>query len=216
MASGDVTTGGSSTTPNSALVGKTSDMLLKGLGKAYKGGVDVYGKPLYTDPSATTQSAWGQGSSFANNLIGSGGYGSGQRSAQDSLGGVFSGYGNAGAQSNSQLGQVFGGYGQLGDNNGLTSGQGAAMNGNAGLGGHVQVVAYDATAEAIELMGKGVVSLVLAQKPFDMGYMAVQFAVADAAGVTSLPRRVETGFAIIDKDNVGDPNFSRFIYKVGN
>ena len=84
---------------------------------------------------------------------------------------------------------------------------------NAGLGGAVQVVAYDATAEAIELMGKGVVSLVLAQKPFDMGYMAVQFAVADNAGVTSLPRRVETGFSIITKDNVEDPEFSRFIYK---
>jgi ribose transport system substrate-binding protein len=87
---------------------------------------------------------------------------------------------------------------------------------NAGLGGTVQVVAYDATLEAIELMNGGTVSLVLAQKPFDMGYMAVQFAVADAAGVTSLPRRVETGFAIIDKNNVTDPNFSRFIYKAGN
>src|SRR4051812_4970841 len=35
---------------------------------------------------------------------------------------------------------------------------------NAGLGGHVQVVAYDATQLAMELMDKGVVSLVLAQK----------------------------------------------------
>ena len=85
---------------------------------------------------------------------------------------------------------------------------------NAGLGGHVHVVAYDATQFAIELLGKGAVTLVLAQKPFDMGYMAVQFAVADAAGVTSLPRRVETGFAIIDKDNVKDPAFARFIYQV--
>ncbi|MER9796616.1 ABC transporter substrate-binding protein [Mesorhizobium sp. M0142] len=85
---------------------------------------------------------------------------------------------------------------------------------NAGLGGHVQVVAYDATQLAIELMNNGVVSLVLAQKPFDMGYMAVQFAAADAAGVTSLPRRVETGFAIIDKDNVKDPAIARFIYQV--
>jgi ribose transport system substrate-binding protein len=85
---------------------------------------------------------------------------------------------------------------------------------NAGLGGHVQVVAYDATQAAIELMGSGVVSLVLAQKPFDMGYLAVEFALADAAGVTSLPRRVETGFAIIDKDNVKDPAYSRFIYQV--
>jgi ribose transport system substrate-binding protein len=85
---------------------------------------------------------------------------------------------------------------------------------NAGLGGTVQVVAYDATQEAIELMNAGVVSLVLAQKPFDMGYLAVLFAVADANGVTSLPRRVETGFAIIDKDNVDDPEFARFIYQV--
>jgi len=85
---------------------------------------------------------------------------------------------------------------------------------NAGLGGHVQVVAYDATQFAIEQLRAGVVSLVLAQKPFDMGYMAVQFAAADAAGVTSLPRRVETGFAIIDKGNVDNPAVARFIYRV--
>jgi ribose transport system substrate-binding protein len=85
---------------------------------------------------------------------------------------------------------------------------------NAGLSGEVQVVAYDATQFAIELLRDGTVSLVLAQKPFDMGYMAVQFALADAAGVTSLPRRVETGFAIIDINNVDDPEIARFIYQV--
>jgi ribose transport system substrate-binding protein len=85
---------------------------------------------------------------------------------------------------------------------------------NAGLGGHVQVVAYDATKDAIESLNNDVVTMVLAQKPFDMGYMAVQFAAADAAGVTSLPRRVETGFAIIDQDNISDPEIARFIYQV--
>ncbi len=85
---------------------------------------------------------------------------------------------------------------------------------NAGLGGVVQVVAYDATQFAIEQLREGTVSLVLAQKPFDMGYMAVQFAAADAAGVTSLPPRVETGFAIIDINNVDDPEYARFIYQV--
>ncbi len=85
---------------------------------------------------------------------------------------------------------------------------------NAGLGGHVQVVAYDATKAAMELMDNGVVSLVLAQKPFDMGYLAMEFALADSAGVTSLPKRVETGFAILNKDNRNDPAFSRFIYQV--
>jgi len=103
--------------------------------------------------------------------------------------------------------------GVFGTNVFSAQGAGAAVV-NAGLGGHVQVVAYDATKLAIELMNKGVVSLVLAQKPFDIGYMAVQFATADAAGVTSLPRRVETGFAIIDKDNVKDPAIARFIYQV--
>jgi ribose transport system substrate-binding protein len=85
---------------------------------------------------------------------------------------------------------------------------------NAGLGGEVQVVAYDATQFAIEMLRNGDVSLVLAQKPFDMGYMAVMFAVADDSGVTSLPRRVQTGFAIIDIDNVDDPEVARFIYQV--
>jgi ribose transport system substrate-binding protein len=85
---------------------------------------------------------------------------------------------------------------------------------NAGLSGQVQVVAYDATQFAIEMLRNGTVSLVLAQKPFDMGYMAVQFAVADHAGVTSLPRRVQTGFAIIDINNVDDPAVARFIYQV--
>ena len=85
---------------------------------------------------------------------------------------------------------------------------------NAGLSGKVQVVAYDATKDAIEMMNQGSVSMALAQKPFDMGYLAVEFAVADHAGVTSLPKRLETGFAIIDKSNVKDPAFSRFIYQV--
>jgi ribose transport system substrate-binding protein len=103
--------------------------------------------------------------------------------------------------------------GVFGTNVFSAQGAGAAVV-NAGLGGHVQVVAYDATKQAIELMDKGVVTLVLAQKPFDMGYLAVVFAKADAAGVTSLPRRVETGFAIIDKENVKDPGVARFIYQV--
>lgn len=103
--------------------------------------------------------------------------------------------------------------GVFGTNVFSAQGAGAAVV-NAGLGGHVQVVAYDATKLAIELLNKGVVTLVLAQKPYDMGYMAVQFAMADAAGVTSLPRRVETGFAIINRENVKDPMIARFIYQV--
>jgi ribose transport system substrate-binding protein len=84
---------------------------------------------------------------------------------------------------------------------------------NAGLGGKVVIASWDATAANMENLNKGLVSQVLAQKPFDMGYLAVEFAAADAAGVTSIPKHVETGFAILDKTNESDPNFSRFIYK---
>ncbi len=85
---------------------------------------------------------------------------------------------------------------------------------NAGLQGEVEIAAYDATSRAIELLKDGTVSLVLAQKPADMGYLAVAFAMADAAGVTSLPPHVTTGFAIINADNVDDPELARFIYQV--
>jgi len=85
---------------------------------------------------------------------------------------------------------------------------------NAGLGGEVQIVAYDATQRAIELLKNGDVTMVLAQKPFDMGYLGVEFAMADWAGVSSLPKHVTTGFAIINADNVDDPEYARFIYQV--
>jgi ribose transport system substrate-binding protein len=85
----------------------------------------------------------------------------------------------------------------------------------ASSGGKVQVIAFDATKDAIENLRKGVVSLVIAQKPHDMGYLAIAFAMADARGVTSLPRRVTTGYAVIDAKNVDDPSIARFIYRVG-
>jgi len=78
----------------------------------------------------------------------------------------------------------------------------------------VDVIAFDATLYAIEQLRAGVVSLVIAQKPFDMGYLAVEFAMADWRGVTSLPKRVPTGYAVITIDNVDDPEVARFIYQV--
>ena len=83
---------------------------------------------------------------------------------------------------------------------------------NAGLGGEVQVVAFDATEFAIEQLREGTVSLVIAQKPYDMGYLAVEMAIAHLSGVTSIPPRIPTGYAVITRDNMDDPNISRFFY----
>lgn len=94
------------------------------------------------------------------------------------------------------------------------NGAGIAVN-NAGLSGAVDVIAFDATSFAAEQMRAGVVSMMIAQKPFDMGYMAVQMSLAHNAGVTSIPKRIPTGYAVITMDNIDDPDVSRFIYEVG-
>jgi ribose transport system substrate-binding protein len=86
---------------------------------------------------------------------------------------------------------------------------------NQGLGDQVQVVAFDATELAIEQLREGVVDLVIAQKPADMGYLAVAMAMAYLDGVTSIPARIPTGYQVITADNVDDPEIAQFIYTAG-
>jgi len=83
---------------------------------------------------------------------------------------------------------------------------------NAGLSGEVKVVAFDATEFAIEKLRDETVDLVIAQKPFDMGYFAVLMGNAYLDGVTSIPKRIPTGYQVITRDNVDDPGVARFIY----
>ena len=83
---------------------------------------------------------------------------------------------------------------------------------NAGLQGAVEVALFDAGEENIQFLKDGVVSLVIAQKPADMGYLGVVAQIAHLRGVTSMPARVPTGYAIINIDNVDDPDVARFIY----
>jgi ribose transport system substrate-binding protein len=63
------------------------------------------------------------------------------------------------------------------------------------------------------MLKDGTADLVIAQKPSDMGYLAVEMAVAYLDGVTSVPKHIPTGYAIITRDNMNDPNISRFFYQ---
>jgi ribose transport system substrate-binding protein len=84
---------------------------------------------------------------------------------------------------------------------------------NQGKSGIVKVVAFDATATAIEMLKAGTIDLVIAQKPSDMGYFGVEMAFAYLNGVTSIPKHIPTGYAVITRDNMDDPEISRFFYK---
>jgi ribose transport system substrate-binding protein len=86
---------------------------------------------------------------------------------------------------------------------------------NQGLSGKVKVVAFDATETAIEMLKNGTVDLVIAQKPFDMGYFAVEMALAHLDGASSIPPRIPTGYQVITLDNVDDPEVAKYIYTAG-
>jgi ribose transport system substrate-binding protein len=83
---------------------------------------------------------------------------------------------------------------------------------NQGLSGKVKVVAFDATTAAIDMLKKNTVDMVIAQKPGDMGYLAVEMAMAYFEGVSSIPSAMSTGYAIITRDNVDKPEIAKFIY----
>lgn len=83
---------------------------------------------------------------------------------------------------------------------------------NAGLSGKVKVVAFDATEFAIEMLKDGTVDLVIAQKPAEMGFFAVEMGVAYLSGYTDTPKRIPTGYAVINRDNMEDPEISKWFY----
>jgi ribose transport system substrate-binding protein len=86
---------------------------------------------------------------------------------------------------------------------------------NAGLTGAVKICSWDATKDLIGALKKGQVDMVLAQKPGEMGSLAVDWGVKylrDKANV-QVPKKVIPGFEFFTRDNVNDPNMQQYIYQ---
>lgn len=81
-----------------------------------------------------------------------------------------------------------------------------------GLSEKVKVATFDATADTIGYLQNGVIDMVTAQKPADMGYLAVLFATARLDGVTDLPAHYSTGFVLLTRENMDDPYYARYFY----
>ncbi|GAC1366657.1 MAG: ABC transporter substrate-binding protein [Ktedonobacteraceae bacterium] len=85
---------------------------------------------------------------------------------------------------------------------------------NANKQGTVKIANFDAPVQAITDLKNGVVDIVIAQKPGEMGSTAVQYAVDALNGKTSdLKKRVPTGYVIITSANVDTPEAQNAIYK---
>lgn len=81
----------------------------------------------------------------------------------------------------------------------------------AGQSGAVKVVAFDAPMSIVDNINSGLVDMAIAQHPAEIGYYGVVSAYAHLTG-QSIPVSIGTGFTIMDKSNVADPNVAKYLY----
>lgn len=81
----------------------------------------------------------------------------------------------------------------------------------AGKTGEIRVVAFDAPQSIVDDIGSGLVDMAIAQHPAEIGYFGVVAAYAHLTG-QSIPVAIGTGFTVLTKDNIDDPEVKKFIY----
>lgn len=81
----------------------------------------------------------------------------------------------------------------------------------AGQTGNIKVVAFDAPGSIVDNINTGLVDVAIAQHPAEIGYYGVVSAYAHLTG-NSIPVSIGTGFTIMDKSNITDPNVAKYIY----
>jgi len=81
----------------------------------------------------------------------------------------------------------------------------------AGQTGNIRVVAFDAPTSIVDNINSGLVDVAIAQHPAEIGFYGVVSAFAHLTG-QSIPTLIGTGFTVIDKSNVSDPEVAKFIY----
>ncbi|HEX2810010.1 MAG TPA: ABC transporter substrate-binding protein [Kineosporiaceae bacterium] len=82
----------------------------------------------------------------------------------------------------------------------------------AGKSGKVKVVGFDAGPDQIKQLEAGDVQALVAQKPYDIGTQGVQQALAALSG-GSVTAKIETESLVVTKDNMTQPDVSKYIYK---
>ena len=82
----------------------------------------------------------------------------------------------------------------------------------AGKSGTVKIVGFDAGPDQIKQLEAGDVQALVAQKPFDIGKQGVEQALNALSG-KPVTKSIETESLIITKDNMTQPDVSKYIYK---
>jgi len=82
----------------------------------------------------------------------------------------------------------------------------------AGKGGKIKIAGFDAPESIVAQLKDGTLELTIAQHPAEIGYFGFMAAYAHATG-NPVPTAIGTGFTVMTKANVDDPNVAKFIYK---
>jgi ribose transport system substrate-binding protein len=95
----------------------------------------------------------------------------------------------------------------------LFSAEGAATGlRSAGASEKVKVVGFDAGPKQVEDLEQGIVQALIAQKPADIGKAGVEQAIAALKG-EPVQKKIDTGFVVVTKENMSNPDVQPFLYK---
>jgi ribose transport system substrate-binding protein len=83
---------------------------------------------------------------------------------------------------------------------------------NTGLSGAVRVAAWDATESLIEGLRNGEVDVILAQKPGEIGALAIEWASRYFREGKEIPRSITSGSVLFTPSNLNDPDMKEFFY----
>jgi ribose transport system substrate-binding protein len=95
----------------------------------------------------------------------------------------------------------------------LFSAEGAATGlRSAGASQKVKIVGFDAGPKQVEDLQQGIVQALIAQKPADIGKAGVEQAIHALKG-EPVQKKIGTGFVVVTKDNMNNPDVKPFLYK---
>jgi len=78
------------------------------------------------------------------------------------------------------------------------------------LAGKVKLVAFDAAKSEIDALRRGTIQALIVQNPFKMGYEGVKAAAAAIHG-EKVPLRIDTGVAVVTKENLNMPEVKELL-----
>jgi ribose transport system substrate-binding protein len=81
----------------------------------------------------------------------------------------------------------------------------------AGRSGVVKVAVIDGTEQMVAALKAGQLDLIVSQHPAEIGWLGTMLGFGIATG-QSIPARIDTGFTVMDRNNIDDPGMRRFIY----